>query len=498
MKIRYNFEIKNPGLPFEQEKAPMIRILLIFTILTAVKTLVYSSDQPALYDLVILNGRVINPETGFDRTGINVGINSNKIDAVTMDSIQGKKTIDAKGLIVAPGFIDILSYDPTVAGMWNKLADGVTANLAMHGGTAYPLKWFQAFGRKKWPIHYGEAFFYGEVRNNFNLSRYQSASGEQIKEALIIAEKALLNGCLGISFSLEYSPGSKSNEIVSMMKLAHRYNVPVFFHTRYSTTNSPGTSIEGLEEVIDYARITGAAVHIDHINSTGGTFCMPEAVRLIENALAEGLDISACVYPYDFWATYLDSARFDPGWQKRFGITYSNLQLGGSGERLTRDSFEKYRRLGKLADAYAIPEEDTINALRAPFVLIGSDGILEDSFNNHPRASGTFCRNIARYVREKKVLTLMDALAKMTIMPARRLEKSCPALRHKGRISEGADADIVIFDFDKIEDHATVEHPEYRSTGINYVIVDGETVMDPQGIDTNVLPGKPIKSEFNR
>ena len=206
------------------------------------------------------------------------------------------------------------------------------------------------------------------------------------------------------------------------------------------------------------------------------------------------MSITACAYPYPYWASYLNSARFDKGWQKRFRITYGDLQIGGSDERLTEDSFSKYRNLGKLAVAYAIPEEDVVNALRSPLVMIGSDGIIEPGNNNHPRSAGAFTRTLAVYVRELRVLTLMDALEKMTIMQARLLESRVPAFRRKGRLQPGADADIVIFDPEKVNDRATVEQPNRYADGIEYLLVNGKIVKDKRGLKKNVRAGEAIRA----
>jgi len=455
-------------------------------------------DLAVEYDIVIQNGRVINPETKLDREGLNVGILGGTIGVVTSHPLKGKRVIDATGLVVAPGFIDNLSYDPNPYGVWNKIADGVTANIAMHGGTASPKSWYSYYERNRTPVHFGASFFYTQARNQFNLSRYASASKAQIEKLVRDAEEALNNGALGISFSLEYVPGISSEEILPLMELAHKYNVPVYFHARYSDMEEPGTNIDALNEIIGYARATGAAVHIDHIHSTGGTFSMKQSLQMIAEARAEGLDITACVYPYDFWGTYLNSARFDEGWQERFRISYEDLQIAGTSERLTAETFQKYRREGKLAVAYAIPEEDLIDALKADFVMIGSDAILEPGNNNHPRASGTFARTVGMYVREKGVIDLMDAIAKMTLMPAQRLEKQAPALRRKGRIAKGMDADIVIFDFGEIRDRSTVERPDLPSAGIRYVLIGGQVALDENGVNKNVRAGQPIRSEFVR
>jgi len=459
---------------------------------------VTTEDLAVEYDIVIQNGRVINPETKLDREGLNVGILGGTIGVVTSHPLKGKRVIDATGLVVAPGFIDNLSYDPNHYGVWNKIADGVTANIAMHGGTASPKSWYSYYERNRSPVHFGASFFYTQARNQFSLSRYASANKAQIGKLVRDAEEALNNGALGISFSLEYVPGISSEEILPLMELAYKYNVPVYFHARYSDMEEPGTNIDALNEIIGYARATGAAVHIDHIHSTGGTFSMKQSLQMIAEARAEGLDITACVYPYDFWGTYLNSARFDEGWQERFRISYEDLQIAGTSERLTEETFRKYRREGKLAVAYAIPEEDLIDALKADFVMIGSDAILEPGNNNHPRASGTFARTVGMYVREKGVIDLMDAIAKMTLLPAQRLEKQAPALRKKGRIAKGMDADIVIFDFDEIRDRSTVERPDLPSAGIRYVLIGGQVALDENGVNKNVRAGQPIRSEFVR
>jgi N-acyl-D-aspartate/D-glutamate deacylase len=474
-----------------------LRTPLLAALLAVVVAVSTASAQQASYDIVINNGRVINPETKLDSL-LNIGIRNGTIEAVTSSELHGKTTIDARGLIVSPGFMDILSYNPNPLGVWNKLADGVTTNLAMHGGTSNPKVWYANYERAHEPLNFGASFFYTEARNQFNLTRYQSANKEQIQKLLVMAERAIKNGALGISFSLEYVPGITPEEIVPQMQLAKKYGLPVFFHARYSDMEEPGTNIDALNEIIGYARQTGASVHIDHINSTGGTFSMARSLKMIEDARTSGLDITSCTYPYDYWGTYLNSARFDKGWQQRFHISYNDLQLAGTNERLTAESFRKYQRLGKLVVAYAIPDEDIVASLQSPFVMIGSDAILGSGYNNHPRASGAFSRTIGVYARDRHAISLMDAIGKMTILPALRLENECSAMKKKGRLSVGADADVVIIDYNKIADRSTVEHPEYPSTGIEYVIVNGKVVKDRNGLKKNVRAGKAIMNDYVR
>jgi len=455
-------------------------------------TRIATDSVQGAFDIVIRNGRVMDPERRLDSV-MNVGILGGTIRAITSDSLHGTRAIDATGLVVSPGFIDILSYDPIEPGVWTKISDGVTTTLAMHGGTSDPDRWYAAFAEQKPPVHYGASFFYSEARIRLVKDRYRHASDEARRTILARAENALRRGALGVSFALEYVPGTASDEILPLMTLAAHYSLPVFFHARYSDMEEPGTNLDGLREIIAYARATHAAVHIDHINSTGGTFSMARSLAMIDSARSEGLDITACMYPYAYWATYLNSARFDSGWQSRFHISYGDLQLGGSSKRLTRETFLQNRRLGKLAVAYAIPDEDNRTALRASYVMIGSDAILEPGFNNHPRASGTFSRTIAVYVREQQTISLMDALAKMTILPARRMESASQSMKRKGRLQVGADADVVVFDPARIRDRATVEHPEARSEGIRYVLVGGKVVLDGSGLHKNVRNGSAIR-----
>ena len=455
---------------------------------------VVNAASPTNYDIVIVGGRVMDPETGLDKTGMNVGINGRTIAVVTTEPIIGKVEISAAGLVIAPGFIDILSYDPNEYGVWYKVADGVTTNLAMHGGAIEPLKWRKKFAGIT-PVNFGAGFFYNSARLSIGVNPYRPATTKEIERLVRMAQKALDEGGLGLGMSLEYAPGASQDEVEAMMTVAKRFNVPVFFHVRYSTMEAPGTNIDALNEVITLAGKIGASIHVDHINSTGGTFSMAASLELIKKAVEDGVDITACTYPYPFWATYLNSARFDDGWQKRFRITYNDLQIGGSAERLTKENFAKYRKAGKLAVAYAIPEDDVTQALSSPFVMLGSDGIMEPGNNNHPRAAGTFARTLRVYVREDKTITLMEAINKMSLMPAKRLEAASAQMRKKGRLQQGMDADVVIFNPDTVTDTATVERPNSFSKGFEYVIVNGRIVKDPRGLRKNTRPGQGIRTE---
>ena len=450
-----------------------------------------------LFDLVIRNGTVIDPETETVKFNYNVGIKGERVAIITREEIHGAEEIDATGLLVTPGFIDILSYSPNDVGNRFKVADGVTTNLAMHGATIDFPGWFRYYAKRPMILNYGGAVLQVGFRHKLGIGNYDAPTPAQIDKMKKMTEQAILDGAIGIAFSPEYYPGMTPEEIRGIMEVGKKYDLTSFFHARYATMYGPGgNNFDAINEVIGYARELKASVQIVHINSTGGTFSMAESLKMIEEARREGVDVMVDLYPYNSWATYSNSARFDPGWQERFQISYEDLQVGNSTERLTEESFNRYRKKRVLLIAYAIPDEDVELALQADFAMIGSDTIIEPHMNNHPRGAGCFARTIGLYARERRVISLMKALKMMTILPARRLDNVAPALQKKGRLRVGMDADITIFDYGEIIDTATAEKTGSYSRGIHYVIVNGVVVKDPHGFRSGVSPGKPIRSYF--
>ncbi len=447
-----------------------------------------------VFDLVIANGRVIDPASGFDGP-LDVGIDGGIITAIAPPGLKARELIDASNQVVAPGFIDILSYEPNPFGIWFKAADGVTTNLAMHGVNNYANAFFNDFEGKT-PIHFGGAFHQHFLRGeDLGLKPEESPTAEMLTEFAQLARFNIGNGFAGVAFSPEYSPGTNLAELDALATVLAELGHTAFFHVRYSDPDPPGTSFEAIDEVIALAERTGIPAHIEHIASTGGTFVMADTIARIEAARASGLDITADVYPYDFWATTVASYRFAGDWQGRYRISYEDLQIGGTSERLTETTFESAKDENKLVAALgSIPEEDVQLALKTPWIFIGSDAIAEESQNNHPRASGTFSRVLGRYVRELGVLDLTTALAKMTIQPAQRIEAMIPAMARKGRLQRGADADIVVFDPNTIADRATVEKPASRSVGISHLLVDGHKVMVDGELDRTQLVGRALRS----
>lgn len=443
------------------------------------------------FDVAIVGGRVIDPETGLDAVA-NIGIDGDRIEAVTTAALTGRSTIDAAGMVVTPGFIDVLSGAPTAVGGPFKVADGVTTNLVMHGVNGIAGQSFATWAEEGHPFHYGGAFRSPFERARMGIDPYEPATPAQISALAATAAAEVEAGFVGIDVEPEYTPGVDEAEIMALGEVAAALGVPLLFHARYSTDRPPGTNAEALAEVIRTARRTGAAVHVEHIVSTGGTFSMVESLATLERARGEGIAVTACTYPYDFWATYLGTARFDAGWQERYRIDHGDLAIAGTGERLTPESFAHHRQRNTLAVAYAIPTEEVALALGHPLVMVGSDAIIDPGANNHPRAAGTFARTLGRYVRDLGVLTLTEAVAKMTIQPARLLEGRAPALRTKGRLQVGADADVCVLDPGRVADRATVADPARASVGIDWVLVAGEVVRAAGKSRPEVRPGRPV------
>ncbi|MGH9183885.1 MAG: amidohydrolase family protein, partial [Acidimicrobiales bacterium] len=462
---------------------------------SAVPVLAGAADEPGpdhRFDLVVAGGRVMDPASGFDQVA-DVGIDGGTVTAINGGPLEGRRVIEADGRVVAPGFIDILSYDPNPFGIWFKIADGVTTNLGMHGINANARSWLARFSEEGSPAHFGGAFDDPWARAQLGIEPGQAATAAQVRALSGQAEEALAAGWIGIDLEPEYTPGIDAAEIVALARVAAGAGVPVFFHGRYADPYPPGTNADTLAEVLATARQSGAAVHVDHLVSTGGTHTMARSLATLDAARGEGVDVTACSYPYPYWAAYLASTRFDPGWQERFDIGYRDLSLAGSGKRLTPTSFRRYRAENRLAVADGIPEADVRTALQSPWMIVASDGILEPGANNHPRGAGTFARVLGRYVREQGTLSLMDALGRMTFLPAQRLEGAASALRRKGRVQRGADADICVFDADAVVDRATVADPARPSVGIDWVLVGGQVVKSPEGLHRERRPGQPLR-----
>jgi N-acyl-D-aspartate/D-glutamate deacylase len=314
------------------------------------------------------------------------------------------------------------------------------------------------------------------------------ATPEQIEAMRERLRTELDAGGLAVGMGIQYTPGATRLEVIDMFRLAAERGLPVYTHVRSAGRVEPGSSIESISEVIGAAAITGAALHIVHINSS----CLRdslECLAMVEGARARGLDVTTEAYPYIAGMTAVNSALFNPGWREKLGIDYGDLVLPDTGEHLTKQRFDELHSSNatRWVLVFANTQEIVDKVIPHPLVMIASDGA-----EGHPRNAGTYSRVLAQYVRGKGTVTLMDAIRKMSLMPAEMLERSTPAARQKGRLQEGRDADIVVFDAATISDRSTFEKPMEPSVGVRYLVVGGSVVVDAGKIVPDVFPGRAI------
>lgn len=452
------------------------------------------------YDLVIEGGRVLDPETGLDATR-NVGIAGGKIARISADPLRARRVLSASGLIVAPGFIDLHQHGQDLDSGQVKALDGVTTALEMEIGVPDVAKFLkQKEGHSL--INYGttashpaaRALIFGTpvpeggIVPKAGVATDQPATPEQIQRITDRLRQELAAGALGIGMGIQYIPGATPLEVIQMFRLAAEKRLPVFTHVRSVGRVEPGSSIEAISEVIGAAAITGASLHIVHINSS----CLKdglECLAMVAGARTRGLDVTTEAYPYTAGMTDITSALFNPGWQEKLGIDSSALQLPDTGERLTKARFDELHASAqpRMVVIHSNTQEMVDALIPNPLVMIASDGL-----KGHPRNAGTYSRILAQYVREKGSLTLMDAVRKMTLMPAQVLEKATPAAHAKGRLQEGADADIVVFDPQAITDRATYQSPMEPSVGVRYLVVGGTLLVDQGKLVPDVFPGRAV------
>ncbi len=443
------------------------------------------------FDLVIANGRVLDPESRLDGVR-DIGIIGRTIAAISRDRLSGAKTIDAAGLVVAPGFIDLHAHSQIPETYRYRSLDGVTTALELEVGTGDVATWY-AERQAGALINYGVSIGHIQVRMAAlhdpgaflptGDAAHRPASPAEIKDISRRIEHGLEQGAVSIGAGFPYTPAATREELLEVFRIAGRHHVPVHVHIR------PG--ISGLEEALDLARQTKAPLHVVHINSSA-TAATREMLQMISDAQRRGQDVTTEAYPYTAGMTEIQSANLDAyqnGPDEHLGL----LEWPRTGERLNRDSFQKYRRTGGPVILHSNTEDMVAAAIDSPLTMIASDAYWENG-TGHPRTTGTYSKVLGRYVRESGSLTLPDAIRKMTLMPAQRLETRVPAMKTKGRLRTGADADIAIVDPATVIDRSTYREPALAPIGIRYVLVNGVAVVANGRTVDGVTPGRPVRA----
>jgi N-acyl-D-aspartate/D-glutamate deacylase len=449
------------------------------------------------FDVVILHGRVMDPESRLEAVR-NVGIRNGKVEALTSRPIKGRTTIDGKGLVVAPGFIDLHQHGQIPENYRAQVMDGVTSSLELEVGTSDLNAWY-AERAGKTAVNYGASIGHIRVRMKVmndpgdflpsGAAIHKAASDDELKQIVQQLEQGLKQGAVAVGFSTAYTPGATAWETLEVFRIAAKYKASVHVHLR----SARDKSLESINEVLGPAAITGAPLHIVHLNSSGTEYT-PQLLSVIADARSRGMDVTTECYPYTAGMTKIASAIFNEGWQDNLGIDYKDLLWPETGERLTAESFARYRKTNGWVITFTNTEEMVKAAVVSPLTMIASDGIPYVERRSHPRSAGTYARILGHYVREQKSLSLMDALRKMSLSPAQRLEKRTVAMLNKGRIRVGADADIVVFDPSRVTDRATYQQPGLHSEGIQHVLVNGVPVVKDGRLQEGITPGRPVRA----
>ena len=449
---------------------------------------------PPVYDRVILGGRVIDPASQLDAVR-NIGLLGGRVAVITTAAIRGRDTIDARGLVVSPGFIDLHAHGQTAETYRFQSLDGVTTALELELGASDVAAWYRerSAGQR---INYGVSIGHIKVRMAVmhdsgtvmpvSDGAYRAASPAQIDEIARRIELGLSEGAVSIGAGFPYTPAATRDELLAVFRVAAKTKTPLHVHIR------PG--VTGLTEGLALAGETNAALHVVHINSAGHAET-PVMLQMISEARGKGRDVTTEAYPYDAGMTEIQSATIQDMYRGATDDSLAQLEWPRTGERLNRESFDRYTRTGGPVVVHTNTDQMVAVAITSPLTIIASDAYWRNG-TGHPRTTGTFSRVLGRYVREadRQGVRLMDALRKMTLMPAQRLEARVPAMRQKGRLTVGADADITIFDAARVRDRSTYREPSLSPVGIQHVIVNGVSVVANGRAVEGVAPGKAVRA----
>ena len=496
------------------------------------------------FDLLIKNGRIVDG-TGTPWYEADVGIVGDRITRVgNLSGATAPQVIDATGLIVAPGFID--PHTHALRGIFDvpnaesALLQGVTTLTEGNDGSSpYPIDRHYADIQDlrispNWAVFVGQ----GTIRQRVIGFGLRKASPQEMDRMKQMVRDAMEQGALGISTGLFYVPGSftSTEEVIELSKVAAEYNGIYISHIREEAAQL----IDSVQETIRIGEEAGIPVQITHhkvigVENWGASI---ESLRLVDEARTRGVDVTIDQYPYTASQTSINA--LIPQWAQAGGReemlnrisspeTYSTIKneviakilydRGGGDPKnvfISRNSwdpnmagknlaeltmeagmeptpenaaeivFDIIRGGGATAVYHAIGPEDVDRIMRHPATAIGSDGPVGVFGEGapHPRQYGTFARILGHYVRERGVITLEEAVKKMSSQSARRL-----GIHDRGLITEGYFADVAVFDAEEIIDRASFEQPHQYATGMKFVLVNGEVVVE-NGVHTGRRPGR--------
>ena len=487
--------------------------------------------------LVIRGGRVVDPASGNDAPA-DVAVLDSRIAAVGTGLGGPERVIDATGLVVTPGFIDLHAHGQSIPADRMQAFDGVTTTLDLEAGVLPVASWDRRQAAQGRVLNYGASTNWAFARIGAMTGSNEEASLETFGRAMRdrrwvenVASEAEVTGVLdrlaqglneggiGIGILNAYAPGAGVQELTAVCQLAAAHAVPTFTHVAYMSRIDPESAAEAYIRLIGYAGATGAHMHICHFNSSSKTD-VERCVTLVEKAQAQGLPITLEAYPYGTGSTVLAAAFFsDPEFEARNGTGYDSVQRVTDGRRfhdraellaaqaeepstlvlwhiLDTETNAHHRDLLDLSVLYpggAIASDAMPWTLPDGTVYTGDAWPLPEDTTSHPRSAGCFTRFIRHWVRERQTVSLLEGVRKCALIPAEILAASTPAMRAKGRLQPGADADVVVFDFESLTDRSEFTAMNRPSEGVRHLLVSGRPVIIDGVMDVAARPGLPVR-----
>jgi len=486
-------------------------------------------------DLVLTGGRVVDPATGLDAVR-NVAIEDGRIVSVTEEPVpDARQTIDVAGAVVAPGFIDLHSHTHSIAGHRLQALDGVTTALDLEAGLSPVDEGYRAAAEQGRPLNYGFSASWGVVRmhvvddipldgrlgtflDNISSPTWQQETGAaSVGRILDLLGTDLDNGALGVGMLMGYAQGVDPGEYVDVARLADTAGTALFTHARDLVEDTPDVRIDGANEIVRTAAETGARMHYCHVNSTSRRR-LDRVHDLVTRAVQEGARVSTEAYPYGAGSTGIGAVFLAPDRLTNWGLTPSAITYVPTGERIAdaaRLQELREKDPGGLVIVDFLDEdkpedrEYLLRALEYPGAMIASDAMpitwrderpdpnawpIAGNGVTHPRTAGTYAKSYRWLVRETGRMSLIEFVSRASTYPARFLAEFSPAMRTKGSVRSGYDADLVVFDAEALTDQATYTDSTRTSTGVRHVFVNGTAVVRDGAIVLDAFPGRPIRS----